>query len=357
MRRRIMDMEYRKTIYLLTTKCLILAILLSGCSIGSNPRLRLGTYASDTPGTNFICPTRLGNHSYKYSFFERNGIVYTCRGGHIDITHLRITADYTKFLTGMVKECLNSGRSDFTFKLNVEPSIYFATLKYPESWDKIDGSQKQTIIDEISLELGQYLTFQMTTWHEILTWYGYKCMWILPETPSAFSWEDIYSNLLGVRLAEKALKDTQHSYDEAMTIAINDELEYLGVQPPKIARAAASKMQGKWYDGFMFVNMKQRNMDTGLDDGFVSPLLSPDISECPGALPQSYPAPNLNKLNSYGFEIDVKIEPREFEKGKILKHIYPDGGGKFIDIEKDIPIILAEIEKEAHDKGYITMPY
>ncbi len=350
-------MECRKTIYILTVKFIILTVLVSGCSINGNPRPRLGSYASDTPGTNFICPTGLGNHSYKHSFSEGNGIVYTCRGGHIDITHLRIAADYTKFLTGMVKECLTSGRSDFTFKLNVEPSIYFATLQYPESWDKIDESQKQPIIDEISLELGQYLTFKMTIWHEILTWYGYKCMWFLPEKPSAFSWEDIYSNLLGVRLAGQALKDTQRSYDEAMTIAINNELEYLGIQPSKTARKAASKMNGKWYKGVIFVDMKQRNMDTGLDDGFVSPLLSLDISQCPDALPQSYPAPSLQKFHSYGFEIKVEIEPREFEKGKILKLVHPEGSSKLIDIEKDIPIILTAVEKEAHAQGYSTMPY
>ncbi len=358
MRRGIIDMQHRRLIYILAVKCLILAVvLLGGCSVGGRPRPRLGSYASDTPGTNFISPTALGNHSYVYSLTERNGIVYTCRGGHIDITHLRIAADYTKYLTEMVKSHLENGQSDFTFKLNVEPSIYFAKIQYPADWDTSDGPDKQRIIDEISLELGQYLTFNMTTWHEILTWFGYKCMGFLPETPSAFSWEDVYSNLVGVRLGARAITDTQHGYNEAMTIAINEELEYLGIQPAKTARKAASKMNGKWYKGILFVDMKQRNMDTGIDDGFVTPTLSDDIAECPDAKPHSYPAPTLQKFHSRGFEIKIEIEPREFEKGKILKIIHPDGKGKRINLETDLPIILNTVKQQAEAKGYTTMPY
>ena len=55
--------------------------------------------------------------------------------------------------------------------------------------------------------------------HEILTWHGFRCVGFLPEFLSAFSWEDSFSNLLGTVVASKALRDTEHPYDEAMTIA------------------------------------------------------------------------------------------------------------------------------------------
>ena len=350
-------MQHRKIFQILIVNCCFLAILLSGCSFDGCPRPRLGSYASDTPGTNFIDGRHIGKHNYANCISEGNGIVYTCRGGHIDITHLRIAADYTKYLTDITKEHLCDNKSDFSYKLNVEPSVYYAKLEYPADWDDLNEQEKNHIIDELSLELGQYLTFKMTTWHEILTWYGYKCMWILPETPSAFSWEDIYSNLLGTRLAAQAIADTAHNYDEAMTIAINNELEFLGLQSANTAKKAAAKMNNKWYKGLVLVDMKQRNMDTGLDDGYVSPMLTGDMPQCPDVQPQPYPAPTLEKFTAYGFTIKVEIEPREFEKDKILKLVYPEGSGKRIDIQNHLPIILDAVKKEAIDKGYNTMPY
>ena len=56
--------------------------------------------------------------------------------------------------------------------------------------------------------MGPYMAYTMVTWHEILTWFGYKSVGIVPEYHSSFSWEDTYSNLLGTVLAARALRDT-----------------------------------------------------------------------------------------------------------------------------------------------------
>lgn len=177
----------------------------------------------------------------------------------------------------------------------------------------------------MALELSQYFAFTMTTWHELLTFYGYKCMAVLPEEPSAFSWEDIYSNLLGIRLGAQALQYKGNVYNEAMTILLRKELEKLQIQSADTAWFAAEKMRGTWFDGILLINMIQRNMDIGLDDGHVTPVLVPGV--CQDAEPQIYPAPKLDLTNHLGFTVQLEVKPAEFEKNSILRIIYPDGGG------------------------------
>jgi len=309
----------------------------------------LGSYATATPGTKFIDSNSLGRHSYGNFLFENNGIVYTCLGGHIDIAHVRICADNTRHLYNKVRKNLLRESRDFTFKLNVEPSVYYVKLEYPADWKSKSRKEKLQIIDELALEMSQYFTFTMTTWHEVLTWFGYKCMAVLPETPSAFSWEDIYSNLVGIRIGVQAIQDRKHTYDRSVTIEIRKELENLQVQSGHTARKAAEKMRGKWYDGILLVNMRERNLDIGLDDGFISPILVPGI--CEDAVPVSYPVPNLDKFDKYGFTMDFEVEPKEFEKGRIHKIVYPDGGPDRIEPAKQIPVLVEYIKKDLEKKN------
>src|SRR3546814_19176852 len=48
--------------------------------------------------------------------------------------------------------------------------------------------------------LAAHLSFQLAAWHEIAQWYGYHTVPGFPERLSAFSPEDLYSNVLGARL-------------------------------------------------------------------------------------------------------------------------------------------------------------
>src|SRR4030042_1438284 len=83
--------------------------------------------------------------------------------------------------------------------------------------------------------------------------------------------------------AAQAGLDEEHSYNEAVTIAMKKELEDLQVQSRQTAWNAAEKMRGIWFDGLVLVDMKERNLDIGLDDGFVTPVLVPGLSECENA--------------------------------------------------------------------------
>ncbi len=329
-------------------------IFISGCSSDKStataPRLRLGSYATDTPGARFLDTDHLGKHSYGFVFSsEKNGIAYTCRGGHIDVTHVRINADYTRYLYYKVKKNLTNDKTDFTFKLNVEPSNYYVHLTYPADWETKSPEEKQEIINDVSIELSQYFVFSMTTWHEILTWFGYKCMAIVPEQPSAFSWEDIYSNLLGTRIGIKAVLDDNLSYDTALTKALKEEMQILGGVSAKEARSATAKMRGIWWKGAFIVDMKARNFDIGQYNGYVTPFIVPGF--CKDAEPQSYPAPKLEKFNDYGFKMKLEVEPKEFESGQIMDVIHPHNHPKRLEPGQDIPIIVEYI-KNLHEQKY-----
>lgn len=91
-------------------------------------------------------------------------------------------------------------------------------------------------------------------------------------------------------------------------------------------------------------------------DGLVGPSLVPNVAACPNAEPAYYPAPTLDVLAQHGFWAFVEIEPHEWEKGKILRIVYPQGGGKRIYPATDFPPIIAQLRREALAKYGIGMP-
>ncbi len=329
-------------------------IFFSGCGLDGQPRPRVGSYPASSMGSKFLDIDNLGTHSYGVGFGEHNGLVYTSRGGHIDIAHLRIAADNVKALYNKTHQNIINGNSEFTFKLNVEPSQYYVELEYPKYWPALSPQYKEKIADKLSLELSQYFTYTMTTWHEVLTWFGFKCLFFLPEKESAFSWEDIYSNLLGTRLGAQALQDKEHNFNEAMTLLLAEELENLGIQSSQTARQAAKLMKDKYFDGHSFLD-PTRNMDIGSYDGLVTPVLIPGV--CVDAEPKSYPVPTLVALKKYGFVMNLEIHPKEFESGKILRVVYPNGGGDGkIRPAEQLPIVMDYIKKDAMKQGFAVRP-
>ncbi len=316
------------------------------------PRTRYGCYATAIPGMTFL-GSKLGAHGYYWPFSEKNGIAYTCRGGHIDVVHLRIGIDWTAHLAARSYEHLMRRDPGFSCKMPVDRSRSYVQITYPPGWDCLSEEEQSAIAQKVALAIGPYLTFTMVTWHEITTWYGYKCLGIPVEYDSAFSWEDSYSNLLGTIIAVRALQDTEHSYSKAVTLAIDEEMQRLGIlSSAREAKQASRSMKGPWYTGsfFLFVDMKKRNFDIGLDDGHITPTLVPEVAACPEAEPLSYPVPTLDVLHEYGFSLTLEIEPREWEKGKILRVAFGDQPGKRINPETHLAVIMDHIQREAAAK-------
>jgi hypothetical protein len=294
-------------------------------------------------GTRYVDANGLGKHHYSYSFSENGGIAYTCRGGHIDIDHVRIAADYTKYLSEKAYSHLIKGDKEFTFGLNVDPSQYFVTLQYPQGWESLPTAEKKKISHDAAIELGSYLTFVMVSWHEVLTWYGFHTVGVLPEFPSAFSWEDSYSNLLGVRVSAQALQESPNKYDEAFTMLLKRELESLGVQSKTTSKQASEQMRGKWFTGIFLPDIKERNFDLGLENGYVTPTLVPGL--CPGESPQSLPVPALDQFHKHGFKIELEVEPRVWEQGRIYKALARPSQSNRIKLPQDFALFRSPAGK------------
>ncbi|MGL5603797.1 MAG: DUF4056 domain-containing protein, partial [Plesiomonas sp.] len=89
-------------------------------------------------------------------------------------------------------------------------------------------------------------------WHEIAQWYGYRSIALVSEEVSAFSPEDLYSNLLGSKLALAVLLQgnapDQHSYNLAIEAAILQALIVLQAEERVESRAQLVQLDGQWWD-------------------------------------------------------------------------------------------------------------
>ncbi len=338
---------FDKRFYLILLAAVVPAI--TGCRTSPKLSQRVGAFFGCPLGMEFPEPDELGNHQYNSGWSEQNGMVYTCRGGFIDIAHLRESADRTRYLREIAQQHLIQGQPGFSFQI-IEPSIYTITIHYPEHWASLSPDQQKAIADSVSIRLGQYLAHTSTVWHEIVTWFGFASVAFLPEHPSSFSWEDTYSDLLGTRLAAQAMEDSQQDFDTALTKLINRQMQELCIQSAAVAELAEHTVKEKWFhnDFYFLIRMNKRNFDTGDDDGFITPWLIPGI--CTETEPLSYPVPDLNFASQSGFRFEVEMKPSEKERTPILAIIYPDGSGTNLQPESDFPTILQYIEEQAREK-------
>jgi len=269
----------------------------------------------------------------------------------VDTTHIRWSADYTRYAVKLIRKTLPKKGKGFSFNLSWELSTHEVEFGYPQNWGEMPRNEKEKIADEIAFEVGPYIAFNATLWHEILTWFGVHFAGFEPEFNSAFSWEDMYSNVLGTKLAVEAVQDPNHDYDTAMTLALDRALKRLDVQPKGTAIYASEKMRGKWFRGNLLVDTMRKNMDIGLDDGYVSPILVPGI--CDNTEPEPLAVPTADVLSKYGFSMRYEIHPREWEKGRIFRVADPNQKLRKIQPDKHFPIIMDYVRKEAVAKyGY-----
>ncbi len=156
---------------------------------------------------------QLGPHSYLGNDGEGNGIIYTQRGGFVDMGHLRDQADWTAYLYSRIVLAQQNG--NLTLRLGREGGSKLLSLNIPASLS----------IDD-ALQLAGRIAYDLSIWHEIATWYGSSTIPFVPERYSSFSIEDPYSNLLGITIGIAAIKSGL-PYEEAMTKLIGNTLETL----------------------------------------------------------------------------------------------------------------------------------
>ena len=246
------------------------------CAFGTDLRVEVGRVA--VPGVeigNLIDPDDLGHHRYDNGYLsmqrdprglvadERNGLVYTCRGGFIDIAHVRDNADNTLALMSAIARAMETGSitevppQGAAMRVRVQPIPSEAIAKY---------GRKQ-----LAGALAQWLAFQLSIWHEIATFYGYASLADWPEKISAFSPEDLYSNQIGARIAAGIVAGAGARSD--LEYAVNFDawlartLQRLVAVSLSSSRAAMREVDGAWWDSGKRIPdwtlVKRRNFETG----------------------------------------------------------------------------------------------
>jgi hypothetical protein len=174
---------------------------------------------------------------------EASGILYTCRGGFIDIAHVRDNADRTFYLVSQIARLAADGG---TIPITGEGAERRIVLK------PLDAHLVRAYgLREVAMSLAEWLSFQASIWHEITTWYGWSST-AFSERPSAFSLEDLYSNLVGIKITAAVVRrhaaPSEVAYNQAVTRVLNDALGKLGPLPKDASRRAFEYVDGIWWD-------------------------------------------------------------------------------------------------------------
>jgi hypothetical protein len=232
-------------------------------------------------------------------------------------------------------------------------------VTFPPDWNDLALQAREATARTVAISIGQYLAFTAMTWHEILTWFGYRPKGLGNDFPSAFSWEDTYSNLLGTRVAASALRNAECDFSEAVTMALQSELNALAPQSGERAEQLTQQLRGLWFrKKYLFITeITKRNLDLGADDGKVTPSLIAEASDCEGARARSLPVPTLGSLTERGFSIEVEIKPREWEQDQIWIIVEGKGGerGQKLDPTEAFPPIMAHIAEEAVNRYDLSL--
>jgi hypothetical protein len=203
---------------------------------------------------------------------EASGILYTCRGGFIDIAHVRDNADRTIYLASQIARIAVTGG---TIPITGEGARRRIVVR------PLDRELVRTYgLREVVTSLAEWLDHYAGVWHEIATWYGWSST-PFSERPSAFSPEDIYSNRLGARITgtvvRRHTRATELAYDHAVTALLRDTMIELGPLPRAATRRAFQYVDGIWWDSTKRIPdnvlVRHRNFNIGPE---LSPWTIPD---------------------------------------------------------------------------------
>ena len=329
------------------------------------PRLRLGVMPFDAWYSPWepLDADALGVHRHAPGFSlpllpvggrsaeASRGVLYTERAGFLDIAHLRNAVDLTLFVHREVAPRLRRDEVVTLELLAAEPDLYRLTLAAPPWATPAER-------DAAAVEVAGRVAYLMTTWHEVLTWFGYRGLGVITEQPSAFSYDDAASHRVGVELAMRVLRELapdptrasepgdleldEAAFDAAVTAALPPHLRSLGVVPPAEATARMRAVEGAWWDGGRPL---LRVIDLGLDGSPLRARLAPAGGGEPGVEPGvtwdfdpslAVAGVPLSKW------FDVAIEPATFEAGRI-RAAAGVGPGDAVRPRRDFPRLEAAL--------------
>jgi hypothetical protein len=245
---------------------------------------------------------------------EGNGLVYSCRAGFLDIAHMRDYSDAALYIiTALARNLEKGGRiplPDEGAKVAIElkpvdPSLIAQYGRWA-----------------IATSLGQWLAFQSGLWHEVATWFGWSTFALFPERVSAFSPEDLYSNILGARIAAAVVSQSgardEFVYNRNVDRWLQRTLDLVETVPVPAAEEAMLSVDGLWWDSTKRLPdmslVLRRNFSSG--DAVVPWLIpkarvGPKLRAACGADPQPLPVANPSSIGAIDFAslVTLVIEP------------------------------------------------
>lgn len=210
------------------------------CAFGYDLQTEVGGEPLPTTVANVVSPWQLGPHHYLEApdRAEQNGLVYTCRAGFIDVSHVRDYADWTRYLYARLRPVLGSA---VRFSLPDEGGARTVVLR------AVDVEADEARRDEVARRLAQRLAFELSLLHEVVTWYDYRSVPFFSERVSAFSPEDVPSNAVGVAVGAEALR-RGGDFDAQVDALLRERLDGLDALSPAATRRAFDLVEGAWWD-------------------------------------------------------------------------------------------------------------
>ncbi|MCH2173389.1 DUF4056 domain-containing protein [Myxococcota bacterium] len=179
-----------------------------------------------------------------FPFGERNGLMYTCRGGFVDSSHLREAMDWTALFLSRLDGMLESGGVIDLPEEGASRRIVYQPI--PRELIKAEGR------DAVLMAVAQWSAWQVLMWHEIAQWYGISILRAFPETASGFSFEDSYSNAVGLHLLDDAdireILLSEKIYNRAGDEIVPAGLKALGPVPRELGSRATEAIEGTWWN-------------------------------------------------------------------------------------------------------------
>ncbi|MGR5221101.1 DUF4056 domain-containing protein [Vibrio parahaemolyticus] len=171
---------------------------------------------------------------------EVNGLIFTNKGGFIDTAHVRDTADFTLYLYHAIHN-----RQQNAFEIALTPELMERRIVL-RNLDQLDNGNHE------EAKLAGLLAFRLAQWHEIAQWYGLVSVGGFKEYPSAFSPEDLYSNMLGALITMEIIQVnpdiTQSAFVALFPQYFRKHLKQLESQDVDTTIAKLETLDGIWWD-------------------------------------------------------------------------------------------------------------
>jgi hypothetical protein len=233
--------------------------------------------------------------------------------------------------------------------------MFHVELHYPADWAGLPESQRSHLSKELTLRTGERLAYLMLVWHETASWFG-DHTFVFDESPSAFTWDDVVSHVVGVRIADLALRDDRRPFDEAATLALQGVLQSLGAVGPEQTDRAIEAIDGQWWSNGKPL---KRQLDIGLESGFVTPWLVSGPTFATNVRPERQSVPNLQKVLGRPMSdfASIWIEPRcaAAERMRAALPVARD----WFSVDTDLPLIFQKMAGEMRKDGgeWVDVPF